>query len=71
MDPMVYYLACRSPPIVTILSQINPVHITPFYFSEIDLILSFHLPPVLLCGLLLPTFSPKSYKREAHKYLPL
>jgi hypothetical protein len=34
-DPNVYYRVHNSPPPVPILSQINSVYNTPFYFSKI------------------------------------
>jgi hypothetical protein len=42
----VYYHVHNSPPLVSILSQINPVHTTPSYFSNVhfNIILRLDLP---------------------------
>jgi hypothetical protein len=42
-NPMVHYHVHKSPLLVPILNQINPVHSTPSYFSKIHLILSSRL----------------------------
>jgi hypothetical protein len=34
-NPTVYYRVDESLPLIRILNQINPVHTTPFYLSEI------------------------------------
>jgi hypothetical protein len=38
-NPVVLYCAHRSPPQVPILSQMNPVRITPSYFSKVHIFL--------------------------------
>jgi hypothetical protein len=47
-NPKVYYRDHRSPPQVSILSQMNPVHTFPLYFPKIR---SSHLRPGLPSGL--------------------
>jgi hypothetical protein len=50
-NPKVQYRVHKSPPLVPILSHINPVHSIPSYLSKILLILSTHLRLCLPSGL--------------------
>ena len=49
----------QEPPIVTVLEQINSVHIHPFQFLKIHFIIILHLCLVLPMDLFLPGSSPK------------
>jgi hypothetical protein len=48
---MVHYCIHKIPPLVHILSQINPVHTTLFYISKTNFLRSTHLRVGLLSGL--------------------
>ncbi|PNF28001.1 hypothetical protein B7P43_G13856 [Cryptotermes secundus] len=51
-NPKVHYRVHKSPPLLPILSHINPIHTIPSYLYKIILILSTHLRLGLPCGLL-------------------
>jgi hypothetical protein len=42
-NPKVHYRDQKSPELVPILRQMNQLHITPYYLSKINFILSSHL----------------------------
>jgi hypothetical protein len=68
-NPKLHYRVQKSPPLVPILSQMNPVHITPSIFSlKSILMLSSYLSVDLLSGSLLLAFPPKSYKHSCFPY---
>jgi hypothetical protein len=59
MEPKGSWLCSQEPTLVPILSQTNPVHSTPPYFSKHIFILSSHQHPGLPIGPFLLTFPPK------------
>jgi hypothetical protein len=58
-NPKVHYRVHQSPPLVPILSQINPVHITQSYFSKIHFNIIPYLPLDLPSGLRISSFPTK------------
>jgi hypothetical protein len=58
-NPKVHYHVHKSPPLVPVSSQINPVHTIPSYLSKIHLILSTHLCIGLSSGLFPSDFPNK------------
>jgi hypothetical protein len=41
LNPKFYYSVRKSPPLIRVLSQINPVHTTPSLFPKIDFNVTF------------------------------
>jgi hypothetical protein len=61
-NPKAYYLVHRSPPLVPILNQISPVHITPSYLSKIHFNIIY--PPTSWSS----AFPPISYMHSSLPY---
>jgi hypothetical protein len=58
-NPEVHYRVYKGPPLVPILSQVNPVHTTLYYLHKIHLILSFQVCLVYPSGLISSRFPTK------------
>jgi hypothetical protein len=65
-NPKFYYHVHKNPPLIPILSQMNPVHTNPTYFSKIILIISSHLRLVLPSGAFPSGFSTKTLYAFLH-----
>jgi hypothetical protein len=53
MNPKVHYCVHKSPPLIPVLSQVNPVQTTPSYLSKIHLI---YPPTYVLVFLVIVSF---------------
>jgi hypothetical protein len=73
-NPKIYSFIHKNLPLVPILSQVNPAHITSAYHSEIYFnILSPHLHLALPIGLFPCSYPTKSYMHSCHHtcYIPI
>jgi hypothetical protein len=64
-NPNIHYHVHKNPQLVVILSQINPVHTTTFYFPKAILILSTHVHIDLPNGLFPSGFPTEIYTRSS------